>query len=405
MEDKELFASGLGISAPWYIDRMELIGEGIKKELHIYLDHRKGVRFYFEGKKYSVYDHQERSWHHLRFFQHECFIHARVPRIKSDEGKVKLTKVPWAQPGSSFTLLFEYDVLDLIREGMSMIGVSRRLSIGDKRVSGILRRHVSEALTNQQIETVQELSVDETSRRKGHNYFTIMSDREAKKVVGIGIGKDKNAFAEALIDMEIRGGCRERVRAITMDMSRSYITAANETMGQAAIVFDRFHIMKKLNEALDKVRRREQKEHQQLRKTRYLWLKNNSNLNDEQRETISYLEATYKNIGVAYRLKELFRVVLDEAYYSHYLSPLNAWIKKAWKSELEPIQDFVNMLRRHWYGVKSYFKRVATNAFAERVNLKIQEIKRIAKGYRNTHNFVVMIYFHLGGLIFKTHSK
>ena len=405
MDDKEIFASGLGISNPWYIDRIELLGEGLKKELHIYIDHKKRSLFSYEGKKYGVYDHHQRTWHHLRFFQHECYLHARVPRIKTESGQVKLVELSWAQPGSSFTLLFEYDVLDLIAEGMSLSGVSRRLSIGDKRVARIVKRHVSQALVTQSLGKVKALSVDETSTRKGHNYFTIMSDRKAKKVVGVAVGKDKEAFAHALIDMEIRGGSREDVRTITMDMSKSYISAASETMKQADIIFDRFHIVKKLNEAVDKIRRQEQKEHHELRKTRYLWLKNNSNLSKEQRMNVEYLEAIYPKIGTAYRLKELLKVVLDDAYHSHYLKPLNAWMKKAWESDLEPIQEFVNMLKRHWYGIKSYFKRVATNAFAERVNLKIQEIKRIAKGYRNTHNYVIMIYFHLGGLQFKTHAK
>jgi len=403
MEDKELFAMGIGIKAPWRIKSVELIGEGLKKELHIYLDHRKGAKFEYEGSKYPVYDHQKRMWKHLRFFQHECYLHASVPRIKNKEGKVRLIEVPWSQPGSSFTLLFEDDVLELIGEGMSARGVSRRLQIGDKRVSGIVTRHVSQALANQSITEVRELSVDETSTRRGHNYFTIMSDRKAKKVVGIGIGKDKEAFGEALLEMEVRGGSRQRVRAITMDMSKSYISAANETMEQADIVFDRFHIVKKLNEAVDKIRRSEQKEHYELKKTRYLWLRNNANLSGEQREQVEYLSASFPNIGKAYRLKEMLKVVLDDAYKSHLLKPLNDWIKEAWNSGLAPIQDFVKMLYRHWYGIKTYFKRLSTNAFAERVNLKIQEIKRIAKGYRNTNNFRMMIYFHLGGLIFNTH--
>lgn len=403
MEEKDIFASGLGIEKPWKIERVELIGEGSKKELHIYLGHTKRTKFKYEGKDYAVYDHQERSWQHLRFFQHVCYLHAGVPRVKTESGKVKLVEVPWAQPGSAFTLLFEYDVLSLIREGMSMLGISRRLAIGDKRVARILNRHVSQALSSQTINSVEALAVDETSTRKGHNYFTIMSDRTAKKVVGVAIGKDKEAFAHALIDMEIRGGSRQEVKTITMDMSRSYISAASETMAQADIVFDRFHIAKKLNEAVDKIRRAEQKTHNELRKTRYLWLKNNSNLSEEQQVNVSYLETAYPNIGTAYRLKELFREVLNDAYNCKLLKPLNLWMKKAWASELEPIQDFVNMLRRHWYGIKSYFTRVATNAFAERVNLKIQEIKRIAKGYTNPINFMMMIYFHLGGLVFKTH--
>jgi transposase len=403
MESSKIFAEGLGIKKPWYISEVKLEGEFVKKTLHIYLSHEKRSLFVYEGKQYPVYDHQPRKWHHLRFFQHECYIHADVPRIKNDQGKVKLVEVPWAQPGSSFSLLFEYDVLDLISEGMSMSGVSRRLNIVDKRIARIIGRHVSQCLSTQGIEEVRELSVDETSRRKGHNYFTIMSDREAKKVVGVGIGKDTEAFAHALVDLEIRGGSRESIKSITMDMSRSYISAATEMMNQADIIFDRFHIVKKLNEAVDKIRRKEQKEHDELKKTRYMWLKNKQKLNEEQRSRIEYLSEAYPNIGKAYRLKELLKTVLDQAYHSKLLKPLNDWMREAWKSEIEPIQEFVNMLKRHWYGIKTFFKKVATNAFAERVNLKIQEIKRIAKGYSNPHNFIMMIYFHLGGLNFKTH--
>ena len=97
-------------------------------------------------------------------------------------------------------------------------------------------------------------------------------------------------------------------------------------------------------------------------------------------------------------MKELIKVVLDEAYSLKKVTPLNDWIKEAWSSNLVPIQKFVNMLRKHWYGVKSYFYHTVTNEYAERINLKIQEIKRLAKGYRNIENFKIMIYFHLGGL-------
>jgi len=403
MKDTKLFASAIGIKAPWYIKEIEFKGRGRKKELHIYLDHENGTKFNYEGTDYPVYDHQEREWEHLRFFEHHSYLHAPVPRIKNKEGKVKLVQVPWALSGSSFTIKFEYDILDLVEEGMSCRGVARRLDIGDKRVSAIIRRHVSHGLATQGIKVVRELSVDETSTRKGHNYFTIMSDRKEKKVVGVAVGKDKTAWYNALVDMEIRGGDRNRVRSVTMDMSGAYISAADETMEQADIVFDRFHIVKKLNEAVDQIRKQDQQEHVELKKTRYLWLKNSNKLTDEQLEQVNSLSEVYQNIGEAYRLKELLKVVLDDAYHSNLLKPLNDWMKEAWQSELEPIQEFVNMLKRHWYGIKTYFKRVVTNAYAERVNLKIQEIKRIAKGYRNTHNFMMMIYFHLGGLKLKNH--
>jgi transposase len=403
MKELQIFTTALGLEEPWHVEDVYFEEEEGEKKLHIKVAHKKRVKFEYDSEEYPVYDHQERTWKHLNFFQHECYLHADVPRVKIHTGKVKLIELPWAKPGSSFTLLFEYDVLNLLEGGMSASKIGQRLRVGGKRIFGIVRRHVSHALSTQELSIVKELSVDETSTKKGHNYFTILADREAKKVVGISLGKDKEAFAHALIDMEVRGADRKAVEAVTMDMSKSYISAVKDYMDQADIVFDRFHIVKKLNEAVDEIRRTEQKEYTELKKSRYLWLKNNSKLNQEQKDKVNYLAEAYPNIGTAYRLKELLKEVLDNAYYNYRVTPLNEWMKEAWKSKLEPIRKFINMLNSHWYGVKSYFKRLATNAYAERVNLKIQEIKRAAKGYRNTHNFTIMIYFHLGGLNLKTH--
>ena len=406
MEGIDLFTAALGIELPWYISEIEFRKvEGKKKELHIILGHETMTRFEYEGKWYPVYDHQPRLWKHLNFFEHECYLHARVPRVKTQEGKVKLVQVPWAYRGSSFTLLFEDNVKDLISNGVSASGAGKLLNIGDKRVFGIIKRQVSLALANQPLDHVKDMSVDEVSSKKGHNYLTIISDRGCKKVVGVAVGKDESAMSNALIDMQIRGADKKKVRSITMDMSRSYIAGARNELGQAEIIFDRFHITKLLNEAVDKIRRQEQAQYHELKRSRYLWLRNNSSLNKEKQQRVAYLSEAYPTIGLAYRCKELFKEVMDDAYRSSLLKPINEWMKMAWNTGLEPIMNFVNTLRKHWFGIKSYFKRLATNAFAERVNLKIQDIKRVAKGYRNTNNFRLMIYFHLGGLDLKTHYK
>lgn len=403
MSELPIFTAALELEEPWFIKKVYFEGQGKDKKLHIEVDHKSRVKFEFESESYPVYDHQERVWRHLNFFQHQCYLHARVPRVKTKDGLVKLTEVPWAKPGSSFSLLFEGLVLDLVGGGMNFSATGRHIGISAKRVFGIVRRYVSNALATQDLSPVNQLSVDETSSRKGHNYLTIMADRVAKKVVGISVGKDKDAFAHALIDMEIRGADRTEIKCVTMDMSRSYIAAAGQYLTEACIVFDRFHIIKKLNEAVDQVRRTDQRQYDELKRSRYLWLKNNDNLTEEQKEMVNYLGAAYPNIGEAYRLKELLKNVLDTAHVNQKLGPLNQWMKMAWDSGLEPIQKFVNMLKTHWYGIKSYFKKLATNALAERINLKIQEIKRAAKGYRNLNNFMTMIYFYLGGLKFRIH--
>jgi len=402
MTEHELFAAALSLPWPWYIKQVVFEGNGEDKVLHIYLSHRRRVKFSHEGKAYPIYDHQQRQWEHLKFFQHRCIVHAAVPRVKVDEGNVKLVEVPWAQAGSSFTLLYEYDVLNLIEGGMNNSKVGQRLGIGAKRVFRIVNRHVSQALSLQSLDPVKELSVDETSSKKGHNYLTIFADRERKKVVGVAVGKNYEAFANALIDMEVRGANREEVRSVTMDMSTSYIKGAKEDLPQASIVFDRFHIAKKMNEAVDEIRRQDQRSYKELKNSRYLWLRNNNKLKEDQRQHLEDLAVSHPNIGTAYRLKEQLHAIFNDAQHNWRIAPLRAWMKLAAKSKLAPILKFVNMMKRHWYGIKSYFKRLATNAYAERVNLKIQEIKRSAKGYRNQHNFTIMIYFHLGGLDLKS---
>ena len=400
-----IFTAALGLEAPWFVRSVSFSQqEDGQKVLHIEVDHTPRSKFSYEQISYPVYDHQPRSWRHLNFFQHHCYLHARVPRVRVEPGGlVKLVEVPWARPGSSFTLLFEDDVIALLQQGMSNSAVGRRLIIGDKQVFGMARHRVSVALSHQDLDPVRELSADETSSRKGHNYFTVLADREAKKVVGVAVGKDKEAFAEALVDMEIRGAYRQQVEAVTMDMSTSYIAAVTEWMAQAAIVFDRFHLVKQLNEAVDAVRRSEQRQFKELKHSRYLWLRRQRDLSENQQSKVDVLASAYPTIGEAYRLKKLFGEVLDEAHRTYNLAALEAWIELAWDSGITPLQTFVNTLHTHWYGVETYFKQLSSNAFAERINLKIQEIKRLAKGYRNSYNFIIMIYFHLGGLHLQTH--
>lgn len=405
MEELPIFTAALGLESPWYIKQVYFeVHDGVKS-LYIEVAHKKRTKFAYEGEDYSVYDHQHRKWRHLNFFQHECFLYGSIPRVQTKDGKVRLVDVPWASPGSSFTLLFEHDILNLVRDGLSASIAGSRTGISGKQVFRIVSRHVCSALSHQDLSPIADLSVDETSSKRGHNYLTVLADRQAKKVVGLAVGKDQEAFSHALIDMEVRGAYRDEVQTVTMDMSKSYIAGVSQTMPQAEIVFDRFHLVSKLNEAVDKIRRADQKEFAELKKTRYLWLRNNSSLKDEQRQKIEGLSAAYPKIGRAYRLKELLKEVLDNAVSSKSITPLEQWVEEAWDSGLEPIMDFVNMLNTHWYGIQSYFKKIANNAYAERVNLKIQEIKRIAKGYRNIQNYILMIYFHLGGLDFKTHYK
>lgn len=398
MKKEDLFTIALGLQEPWYIDLAELIENDGNRELHLYIEHRQGVKFQYEGTMYSVYDHQERTWRHLNFFEHECYLHARVPRVRTPSGQVLLVDVPWASPGSSFTLLFEAYAALLVEGGMPCTKAGDYMGISGKSIWTILRRMISTALSEQPLEDVRHMGVDETSRKKGHNYVTVLTDQDKRKVVGVSLGKDQDAFNNALIDIIIRGADPNKTELVTMDMSASYIAGVTDSLPNADIVFDRFHLEQAMNKVVDEVRREEAQTYQGLKKTKYLWLKNESRLTLEQQSRISELENSYPTLGATYRLKEQFKVVLNEATYTSNLRGINNWLEIAWKSGIAQVQRFVKMIINHWYGIKTYFEHCVTNGYAERVNLKIQEIKRVAKGYRNMHNFILMIYFHLGKL-------
>lgn len=398
MTEIELFTAALRLPLPWKITEIHFETASYPKELRIKIGHDRGAQFEYEGQFYTAYDHQARVWRHLDFFEHVCYIEARVPRVKLEDGSVRLVEVPWAEPGSSFTLLFEKKAMQLVKDGLSKSKAGAQMRIDGRCIGRMINRAVSQALAEQDLEAVEDLALDEVSITKGHNYFTILTDRQAGKVVGIAEGKDHKAVDKALIDMEIRGADRSEVQTVTLDMSTAYIAACDRYFPDAERVFDRFHIMKKLNEAVDAVRKEDQKQFKELKKTKWLWLKNASKLSLAQRLKLQDLSASLPNIGKAYRLKEQFKQFMDTAYIWNDTYLLKMWMAMAHYSGLKSLQKFVKMLQKHWYGIETFFSLRATNAMAEAFNLKIQEIKRIARGFRNKNNFKLMIYFHLGKL-------
>ena len=406
MGELELFTAALGLTWPWRVSKVEFVPIEVEQELHIHIEHEQGAYFNYERQDYRPYDHRKRTWRHLNFFQHRTFLHARVPRVKLANGKVRQVEVDWADASSGFTLLFEDEVVLLLQGMMSKSGVARKLRIGTKVVNRVVSRRVCQALSDQPLAAVKQLGVDETSRAKGHTYFTVLTDREAKKVVGLSLGKDSDAVGHAMIDMEIRGADRQKVKVVTSDLSPFYIKAQQEFLPAADLVFDRFHLAQLMSKAVDLVRRREQtRQATNLKKTRYLWLKSTDKLDQEQIEQLALLGEEYADLGEIYRHKHIFKDLLDQAVNDSRIMPLKAWIKQVKVSAIPELAKVGRTLSKHWFGIKTYFKWLQSNGYAERVNLAIQEIKRVAKGYRNPQNFIHMIYFHLGGLNLLTHTK
>ena len=200
-------------------------------------------------------------------------------------------------------------------------------------------------------------------------------------------------------ELHKHSGNAENITEITMDMSEAFIKGVTDNLPDADITFDRFHVMKLLNEAVDEVRRQEQKQNPLLKKSRYVWLKNPKNLTKAQRETLQNLDGENLDTARAYQLRLTFQDIYANAKNAAEAEILiDSWVQLAWNSNLEPLQNFANTIYTHWYGVIRYWTSRLTSGICEGVNSVIQEVKRVARGYRNMKNFINTIYLRTSGI-------
>ena len=394
---EQIFAAALGIKEPIYLEKVEF-----ENELHINLNFYKGAKFACAncgGANCGVHDTIDKTWRHLNFFQYQCYLHFPLPRIKCDKCGVHQIKPEWTRPESGFTALFEAFVIMLAKGGMPYSEISRIVGENDKKLRRIVDHYVTEAYKNKDLSSVTRVGIDETSSKKGQNYVTVVTEQSTGDVIFVTEGKDSEGVKKFAEELPKHGGSVENITEITQDMSEAYIKGVTENFPDAEITFDKFHVIKLLNEAVDKVRRNEQKQNPLLKKTRYVWLKNRKNLTESQLETLQNLENENLETAKAYQLKCTLQDIYancktaDEAEIL-----LDSWADLAWNSNLEPLQDFVNTLNEHWYGVIRFWTSRLTSGVCEGVNSVIQEIKRVARGYRNIKNFINTIYLRTSGL-------
>lgn len=204
-------------------------------------------------------------------------------------------------------------------------------------------------------------------------------------------GKGSDGLKKFKLFLEEKGVNPSHIKEVCCDMSPAFIRGVEEQFPKAEITFDKFHVMKIVNEALDKVRRSEVAAQPNLKKTRYLWLKNKENLKEKQQEQLLKLKDMDLKTGRAYRLK----LSIQRLWQKNTLfAPIyfEWWYEWAIRSQLKPIIEAAKTLKRHKHGILRWFTTKMTNGFLEGVNSLIQASKRKARGYRSTRNYIAMIY-------------
>jgi transposase len=190
------------------------------------------------------------------------------------------------------------------------------------------------------------------------------------------------------------------IKELSMDLSPAFIAGASQSFPSAQITFDRFHVVKLLNEAMNKVRIIERKEHAELKHHKYTFLKNKQMLPDKQRQALDQMITLYPTLGEAYRLKELFNdlwAMPDKVTAGIFLQD---WCDQVQKAKIPAFDQFAKTVKSHWSGIIHFVESNITNAILESINSKIQLAKRRARGFRNINNYINMIYFLCGKLNF-----
>jgi transposase len=385
VRDIDFFAKLLSLKKPWKVDRVALSSE--EKQIDVWLEHRRRAEFTCPECRLPlpVYEHvASRRWRHLDHGDRITWLHARIPRVYCLEHGARQVIVPWALPGSRFTLPFERHAIDTLLE-TDVLGGARLLKLSWDEAWHLMERAVERGQKAKKRRVIPRIGVDEKAVARRHQYVTMVCDLDRSTVEYLAENREKtslDAYYATLSQEQLAG-----IQAVAMDMWDPYIasTIAHVPNGRSKIVFDRFHIMKHMNEAVDAVRKEENRllmedDFDILKGTKYLWLFAEENIPEKMVERFAFLKECNLKTARAWAIKESLRELW------HYRR--QGWAELFWKqwyfwathSRLEPVKKVARMIHNHLENVLTYFGHRITNAVSEGLNSKIQTVKKTPTG-------------------------
>lgn len=400
MNMMNIFSAALGIKEPWYVEDIDF--DVTKKRLDISINFRRGTKFTVPetANSYTAYDTVEKTWRHLNFFEHECYLTGRIPRIKTDDGSIHVVEPEWSGMLNGFTLLFEALILQLATS-MPVHELWKIIKVSDYKIWAILDKYVEQARELEVFTSVSKIGMDETSITKGHSYISMVVDLNTRRTIFVTDGKDASTVARFKEDFTAHNGDVTQITDVSCDMSPAFIKGVRDNLPNAEITFDKFHILKLINEAVDKVRRAEAATNPLLKGTRYIFMKNEENLTANQKRQKDELNMSKQNLKSlrALNIRETFQQIYNASSIDIFIARLKTWYYWATHSQLEPIKRVAYMIRRHWDGVIKWKTSQINNGILEGLNSVVQAAKRKARGYKLKH-FKTIAYLLTGKLDF-----
>lgn len=379
----------------------------VNKVIDIYINYERGGKFDCPvcRKLCGVHDSSYRRWRYLDWFEYRCYLNIKIPRVKCEEdGVLVINSIPWGRMNSHYSYMLEYNIMQLSKE-MSMSAVSQYIGEPDNNLWRVFNHYIHQALEHQlDLSAVEHICVDETACKRGHSYVTVFSDYDTGEVILIEEGRKKEVFGKLYGWLFDKGGHPSKIKYFSMDMSKSYIAGQHDYFANSEITFDRFHVKKELNKAVDSVRKEEAVECDELKNTKYIWLKNETTLTVKQKlELDNFLTQSNLKTTTAYKLKKEFDNLWEVQKYA-VVPLLDKWLQRTIDVGFASMNKFINTVYEHYDGIVNAIKTGITNALAEGINSIIQLARTRARGFKNIENFKAMIYFLGNNFYFKTHN-
>jgi transposase len=397
----KLFETALGIAEPWSVASVDF--DEATKVLTIAIDFLPGSRFAVSGHEgvHPVHDTVSKTYRHLSFFQHECHLRVRTPRVKLPNGSVRLVEADFAGRLSGFTLLFEAMILMLAQQ-MPFAAVARIVGESAHRVMAVCERYVEITLGLADFSQVKALAIDETSRARGHDYITLAADALERRVLFVTEGRDAETIKALAADLADHGCPPEQIDSVSIDMSPAFIKGVSEELPNARITFDKFHVIWHASTAVDKMRRIEQRTDKSLKGMRWSLLKDRSRLAPEAAADLDALIARMTTVRTAraWLYKEQLREILDRKQINVVRGMLEHWCTCVMRSKVEPMKEVAALVRRHMEGIVAWAQTRQTNGFLEALNGLFQAAKRRARGFVRLATIKTVIFLIAGKLDF-----
>ncbi len=350
-----------------------------------------------------VYDHRPRTWRHLDCAGMEVTLRYRQRRVDCRHClEVHAELVPWAESTSRFTRDFE-DQAAYFAQVMDRTTVSKTLRVAWRTIGRIVERVVARLGPADRLNGLEHIGIDELSYRRHHEYITTVVDHVGSRVVWAGAGK-----SAATVDgffKELGPKRAENLKTVTIDMSGAFIDAVERGAPQAQIVFDRFHVQRMAQDAVDKVRREQVQllagsdDAKALKKTRWALLKNPWNLTDVEGDKLAEVQRTNRPLYRAYLLKETLAEIFNRRQVNVAREKFIEWCGWAARSRLAPFKKLARTIRRHLEGILAFIATGLSNGKIEGLNGKIRTITRRAYGFHSARSLISFIFLCCTGLV------